>query len=524
MKEYLLYMIIILFSIQLAQSQEDGVVSFDIPIRNSLKFNRYLIDPTFSFVREQNKYISFYNKREWVQFDDAPQTFLASYSGRFRENAGIGVGLFQQNYGVLTTFGGVVNYAYNVTLNNESNLTFGMNLGIYKSGLNEGKVITNYPDPSLENIPSNTLLTINPGINYGTTFFDFGLSVKNVVLYNLKTSKIIEDDPNQSIQAHIMYTGYMDSRGFFDQAKFSGLLRTEFKQDNTIVSGLAMVTVPKGIWAQAGYNSHYGMSAGLGLNISEQISIEYNFEKAMGDLSTFGSSHEITLAYKFKNNEDMIMEMMMKSKHCYFLKMVTKSVFSKSKTPKKPTESGKAKSKLAAASRAQTKIDEEAQLNGETEPQNNLSDEATIKAEEEVQAQVQAEEEAKIKAEAEVKAKADEEARIKPEELSRLKAEEAKAIAEEQTKLKAEADAKVKAENEARKKAAAAAQVKADEEARIKAEELSRLKAEEAQAIAEEEARLKAEAEAQVKADEEARLKAEELSRLEAEKAKAIAE
>jgi len=175
MKEYLIYMVMILFSIQLINSQEDGVVSLDIPIRNSLKFNRYLLDPTFSFVREQNMYLSFYNKREWVQFEDAPQTFLASYSGRFRENSGLGVGLFQQNYGVLTTFGGVLNFAYNVTLDRESNLTFGMNLGVYKSGLNEGKVITNYPDPSLENIPSNTLLTVNPGINYCTRFFDFGL-------------------------------------------------------------------------------------------------------------------------------------------------------------------------------------------------------------------------------------------------------------------------------------------------------------------------------------------------------------
>jgi type IX secretion system PorP/SprF family membrane protein len=291
MKEYLIYMVLILFSIQLINSQEDGVVSLDIPIRNSLKFNRYLLDPTFSFVREQNMYLSFYNKREWVQFEDAPQTFLASYSGRFRENSGLGIGLFQQNYGVLTTFGGVLNFAYNVTLDRESNLTFGLNLGVYKSGLNDGKVITNYPDPSLDNIPSNTLLTINPGINYGTRFFDFGLSVNNVVLYNLKSSQMVEDDPQQGVQAHVMYTGYMESSGFFDQAKFSGLLRSEFNKDNTILSGIAMVTVPKGIWAQAGYNSLYGMSVGIVLNISEQISIEYNYEKGMGNLSNFGSSH-----------------------------------------------------------------------------------------------------------------------------------------------------------------------------------------------------------------------------------------
>jgi len=74
--------------------EENGVVSLSIPVRNSLTFNRYAISPTFSFVREQNKYISMYNKREWVQFEDAPITYLASYTGRFAENIGAGFGMF----------------------------------------------------------------------------------------------------------------------------------------------------------------------------------------------------------------------------------------------------------------------------------------------------------------------------------------------------------------------------------------------------------------------------------------------
>ena len=283
-------------------SQEDGVVSFTLPVRNSLKFNKFLINPTFSFVREQSTIVSFYNKRQWIQFDDAPQTYLLSYSGRFRENEGIAVGLFQQNYGVLTTFGAVANFAHNVILQEDSNLTFGINVGFYKSGLNKSKVITNYPDPSLENIPSNSLITVNPGINYGTAFLDFGLSANNLFLYNLKTSKIVEDDPEKSIEMHIMHTGYLDTYGFFDKSKFSALLKTELKKDKTVISGLLMFAIPKGVWAQAGYNTVYGISGGLGLNITPKISIEYNFEQATGNLSNFGSSHEIVLAYKFKSN------------------------------------------------------------------------------------------------------------------------------------------------------------------------------------------------------------------------------
>ena len=283
-------------------SQEGGVAALSVPVRNSLKFNRHLINPTFSLVREQYKYISFNNKREMVQFDNAPQTYIFGYSGRFRENIGAGLSLFQQDYGVFTTFGGVANFAYNVVLNRESNLTFGMNLGMYNSGINQGKIITNFPDPSLDNVSSSMVVTLNPGINYGMGFLDFGLSLDNLVSYNFTNSSMLEDNPEQGIQVHAMYTGYFNSRGFFDESKFSGLLRSEFKKDQTIISGLMMVSVPKGIWGQVGYNTLYGVSVGVGLNISSQIAIEYNYEKALGDLSTLGNSHDITLAYRFKKN------------------------------------------------------------------------------------------------------------------------------------------------------------------------------------------------------------------------------
>jgi type IX secretion system PorP/SprF family membrane protein len=282
------------------EASENGVVSFSLPIRNSLKFNRYLINPTFSFVRETNPYISFYNKRQWVQFDDAPNTYLFGYSGRFRENEAFAFGLFQQNYGVFTVFGGVANFAHNIVLQEDSNLTFGLNVGAYQSGLNKGKIVSNDPNLPIDNIQSNTLLTVNPGINYGTAFLDFGLSINNLVLYNFG-SGMVKDDPERAIELHAMYTGYIDSYGFFDRSKFSGIVKTEIKKDKTVLSGLAMITIPQGVWAQAGYNTLYGVSAGLGVNISPSIAIEYNYERGFGNFTNLGGSHEFAIAYKFKS-------------------------------------------------------------------------------------------------------------------------------------------------------------------------------------------------------------------------------
>jgi len=511
--------------------EDDGVVSLALPIRNSLKFNQYTINPTFSFVRQQNKYLSFTNKREWVQFEDAPQTYLASYSGRFNENMGVGVGLFQQNYGVLTTFGGVLNFAYNARLDNDNNLTFGINLGAYKSGVDNGRVITNSPDPSLDNVPSNFLLTANPGINFGTAFLDFGVSVNNLFLYNLNTSEMVKDNPDQGIQAHIMYTGYFDGYGFFSETKFSGLIKSEFKKDNTVVSAIAMVTVPKGIWAQVGYSNLYGVSGGVGLNITNQILIEYNFEKAIGDISGFGPSHEISLAYKFKNRdnyyysaEDDISALISTDK-----KRVKPSNIDKDKAEANRKLSNEAKAEAAAlklaeakakeAAAAQAKIDADNKAKADAEKAAAKLAEDKAKAEaDRLAAEALAKEvaEAKAKIAAENRAKAEAKAKAEQEAAKRDEAK-AKEVAEAQAKLdaenKAKAEAKARAEQEAAKLAEAIAKAEADAQAKIDAENKTNA---ETEARAAQEAAKLAEAKAIEDAIAQAKLDAENKAKAEA--------
>ncbi|UKM64227.2 PorP/SprF family type IX secretion system membrane protein [Flavobacteriaceae bacterium GSB9] len=552
MAKRIVHIILIFCFVQLFYPQTgDGVVAFDIPVRNSLKFNRHIINPTFSFVREQNKYLSFNNKREWVQFDDAPQTYLFGYAGRFGENMGAGLSLFQQNYGVMTTFGGVANFAYNAVFDRESNLTFGINLAFYKSGINQGNVVTNFPDSSLDDVPSNSLITVNPGINYGTGFFDFGVSVNNLVSYNLTESKMIEENPKQAIQGHIMYTGYVNSRGFFDESKFTSLLRSEFRKDETVISAIAMLTVPKGIWGQVGYNTLYGMSAGIGLNITSQIAIEYNYEKAMGDLSSFGNSHDITLAYKFKNRyrynysgDDDEQALLIPEKR-KTSRIAGRRTIPRAKTVKKPQEKVETEAVLEKSEEVvtnqiaepeneedvsktvdtQEEIAEEATIKAEQEEQARLAEEARIKAEQEEQARLA--EEARIKAEQEEQARLAEEATIKAEqeEQARL-AEEARIKAEQEEQARLAEEARIKAEQEEQARLAEEATIKAEQEEQARLAEEARIKVEqEEQARLAEEARIKAEQEEQARLAEEARIKAqqEEQARL-AEEARIKAE
>ena len=479
MKKHLLHIVLFFCITQHLYSQEDGVVAFNIPVRNSLKFNRHIVNPTFSFVREQNKYISFNNKREWAQFDDAPQTYLFGYSGRFRENIGAGVSLFQQNYGVLTTFGGVLNFAYNAVLSRDSNLTFGVNLGFYKSGINEGSVITNFPDASLDNFPSNSIITINPGINYGTGFLDFGVSINNLVSYNLTTSNMIENNPEQSVQGHIMYTGYLNSRGFFDESRFSGLVRSEFQKDQTVISGLVMLMVPKGIWGQAGYNTLYGLSAGVGLNITSQIAIEYNYEKAIGDLSSFGNSHDITVAFKFNNRErydysgDDAEEALLISSN-------KKTGYAAKRRNSSKTQTRK-KAKPVEAKISEINSDEIVTAKVDNQTEDELANKKILEE------QAKLAEVERIKDEGEAKVKQEAEALVKEEQEEQARiAEAAIERAEEEAKAKQIEDARVKAQQEEQARIAEAARIEADKVAKAQQEEQTRI-AETARVKAEEE-------------------------------------
>jgi len=448
MKTHLLVLILCFCYIQKFYCQEDdGVVSLTLPVRNSLTFNRYTINPTFSFVREQNKYISLFNKREWVSFEDAPLTYLASYSGRFAENIGAGVGLFQQNYGVLTTFGGVVNFAYNVRLDRDSNLTFGLNVGAYKSGVNTGKVVTNFDDPSLQNVPENFITTINPGINYGLAFLDFGISANNLIAYNFNTSEMIEDNPEQYIQAHIMYTGYMSSRGFFDDAKFSGIIKSEFGKEHTDLSGIAMLTVPKGIWAQVGYNTRYGISGGIGINITKEIALEYNYEKAIGDYSTLGNSHAFHLAYRFINRRrydyssgDEVSGLISIEKRRPIIRKSSKST-KKPLAEQKTKDEAEAKAKLLAEQKAKEEAEAKARLLAEQKAKEEAEAKAKLLAEQ--KAKEEAEEQARLLAEQKAKKEAEEQARLLAEQKAKEEAEEqARLLAEQKAKEEAEAKAK----------------------------------------------------------------------------------
>jgi type IX secretion system PorP/SprF family membrane protein len=299
------------FSGHLSSQEETPYVSYNVPFQNLLKFNRFLINPTFSTVREDKSYINFFHRSQSAYFQDNYQNYFLSYSGRINDRTGLGISVYNQQEGLVSNIGILTNYAYGVRLSEKSNLTFGLNIPYYRSSFDESRAITNEEDPVLASFSENSIIAFQPGINVSFGSFDVGLFAENLFDFNLKTGESLTEFNEKSFSAHLQYTRNFEyAEGILTDGRLMPLARIrKVGEEDLIFGGGIILDLPRLGWIQAGYDSFYGGSAGAGFNINQRLSLGYNFERGFSqDINNFGITHEVSIAYNFipTLTEDMV--------------------------------------------------------------------------------------------------------------------------------------------------------------------------------------------------------------------------
>ncbi|MRI01109.1 type IX secretion system membrane protein PorP/SprF [Kriegella sp. EG-1] len=320
--KYLLLLLMTTLVFTNVNAQEDEpLLPYKVAPQNLLKFNRFLINPTFSTVQEDKSYINFFHRNQSVQFNNNDQTYFVSYSGRVGDRNGLGLSLYSQKKGLVSNIGVLANYAYGLKLSDKSNFTFGANLAYYNTGYNQNSANPiDLSDPLLYGADDSNVLSFQPGFNLSYGRFDFGAFAENLLDYNLKTSKQLTDFTDKTYSAHLQYTHpFSNNTGIMQGARLMPLARvrlnaqngqtTATEQELTYGGGM-ILDLPKLGWLQGGYDSFYGASAGAGFNLNKRLSLGYNMEKGFGtDFNNLGVTHEISFAYSFTPNltEDRVM-------------------------------------------------------------------------------------------------------------------------------------------------------------------------------------------------------------------------
>ena len=308
-----LFILLFLLSFGTTNAQEETpFIAYDVPAQNLLKFNRFLLNPTFSTVREDKSYVNLFHRNQSVSFNDNNQTYFLSYSGRIGDRSGVGLSLYTQREGLIDNFGLLANYAYGIKLSDKSNFTFGANFSYYNSGFNEGRANPVDDDPLLNSLDDSALITFQPGFNLSYGNFDFGVIADNLFDYNLKTSESITQFDQKTFTGHLQYTHqFKNAAGILESGRLMPLARVRSLQGEDIsLGGSLILDLPKLGWLQAGYDDFYGAAAGVGFNLNKRLSLGYTVEKGLSNnFENFGVSHEISLAYSFVPNltEDRVL-------------------------------------------------------------------------------------------------------------------------------------------------------------------------------------------------------------------------
>ncbi len=306
-KRKLLFIIIFALTSISISAQTDTSDEFIMPSQTFMRFNRHLVNPTMSiFNTYKSEYVA-YHRNQWFDYEESPKTYMVNYSGNNYENSGYGLGVYQQEFGVWKSFGAVANYAKGVRLNEETILSLGFNMVYFNAGLNRGKIITGEADPFLDQYDATNLLMLNPGLSIQFGKFNFGVYGDNLVDYNFSTSEMQTKFGEKTVSTHLSYIHTLENASnLFENSSLTFLTRGRYiaMEDFDYSAGI-LYNVPRAGWAQASYSDFYGVSGGLGINISQKIALGYNYEKGFGSAVTnLGATHELFLALTLDSNEE----------------------------------------------------------------------------------------------------------------------------------------------------------------------------------------------------------------------------
>lgn len=301
----LLFFVIMLTGNRTMAQENNPYIAYNVPAQNSLKFNRFLINPTFSAVREDKSYLNMFHRNQSAFFEDNLQSYFLSYSGKINDNIGLGVSIYHQQEGVMSNIGIMANYAYGVRLTESSSLTLGINIPYFRSGFDHGRANIG-DDPLISDLKHSSILMVQPGVNISIGNWDVGVFAENLYDINLATGESLTPFGEKTFSGHLQYVhNFPHYDGIFEDGRLLPLARVRLIDGEDLTYGGGVILdLPKLGWVQGGYDSFYGGSAGIGFNLSRRLSLGYNFEKGFsGSFGSLGITHEISIALSFAPKE-----------------------------------------------------------------------------------------------------------------------------------------------------------------------------------------------------------------------------
>ena len=284
-----------------------NVYAQQVPLYSQYYFNKFIYNPALTG-HEGSTQASLFGRNQYTGLDGF-QTAGATVSGQVNDGK-VGLGLYLINDAtMLQTQNSVYgNYAYNIALSDENQLSLGFALGVLSNRFNTENIISNDPnDPALRllNARPGAVIDASIGANLKLGNFQFGLSVPQFLGSSQEFTDLQQTSLMLDLQNHIMVMTSYDiwaSDDFKLQPML--LLKNTKNAPGQFDINLVADWVNKG-WLGAAYRDGYGVTAMAGLRIAEKLKFGYSYDWSTGDYSqALGGSHEVMVGIDLGQKRD----------------------------------------------------------------------------------------------------------------------------------------------------------------------------------------------------------------------------
>ncbi len=279
-----------------------------IPLYSNYFFTPFMYNPARSGTEGYTE-LSILHRRQWTGIQGAPETSALAVNGSLNEEkVGWSGYAFSDQTDIIKRIGVYGNYAYHIRMSESATLSLGLGAGYLANNIDLSAIRAQDQGDVYTVINGDRgTFDLNFGFNLKIANFQLGASVPQLVGQPIKyLGDVASDDVTYTLLRHYVINAQYDFKFSGDKNVLSPMVLVRAADDNVpiqIDAGL-MYSMLKYGYVGAMFRSEYAVTANIGLNLTEQLTVGYAYDFSLNDYGPdLGTSHEFMLTYRFGSNK-----------------------------------------------------------------------------------------------------------------------------------------------------------------------------------------------------------------------------
>ena len=273
-----------------------ALLAQQIPISENYFLDKYSLAPSYAG-NYNTKYLFMGYRSDWTGIDGGPKTFRLSYNDSFMQNAGYGGKIIYDVAGIFNQLYIMGSYSYNLHINEDHHIMFGLSAGFYKNRLN---LLDYYNDPKYTIDPTLISQDINSQLKFMSDFSvvwtwkgaEAGFMFSNITIGDASYKDVnLTYNPLYNFQFHATYLYNIDEN--WDVSPLVIVRGGKYVESQFELA--AQVKYMKKFWGSLVFRDPGILGFGVGANIDKGLKIGYNFNLATNVALGAFNNHEISV-------------------------------------------------------------------------------------------------------------------------------------------------------------------------------------------------------------------------------------